>query len=809
MSRYYTYHIEVFTTNRVLVKVRNQQNDLIAEPHGVFSYDASTKEKLHKLHQSAREGHLSGALVEAFGEALFNALFDENLRRDFFTVLRKATRDDALLRIDLEIDDKELPDVASLPWEFARIPSNQEFSGLWLATSPKIILSRRRALWEMPESIELDADERLRIGLAVADPDRLGPIKYERIANVLKKVAKQSSGRIELIDILDHANAESIDALLEQEPQIFHFIGHGRLHNGSQRETGEVALVDDLLKTPVWVGAEQFAEIFNRHVPSVVVLQACEGGALSSSDAFAGVASQLVQRNIPIVIAMQYQISNITAQRFALKFYQRLVGGDPVDKAVQEARRHIALGRSGYQTRDFATPVIFMRVREGYLFQRLSFPVEFEPHTRQEQILYSTPPLRQVDLDLASVTKHQSSSNIVSYEKTRSQPQIFDILDSLQAERGSIPWYVLEYLFPSSGLMLGPDGKCPLWSLAQNGMTFRLTTITKLIIEQLQDKRFRNEYGDERFRSLLWSKVLLAFADSQRGFINRSLATLSQIESAINGIGISEIMAWHANVKSIVAGKLGLESQATTLAAHAIFVAEACGVFWLVTVIKLRMLHRTDWHKWETGKHPDHSAFEADLASSVKNMNYADPAPRLHIEALRSSVEVLHYSWSPSESNRALILANNTLSLLSSQPDHAERARMISEIGRIKLFSLKDPVNALPDLKQGALLLASSGNLARLRYYLSWLAEAYLKTEDKDRSALCAQAALFLHNKLYHNTKTDLPLVETITTLLSQDEKTVGNLMTNRSLYSISNSLAEATGIDALWWFNILYDSDA
>jgi len=32
-----------------------------------------------------------------------------------------------------------------------------------------------------------------------------------------------------------------------------------------------------------------------------------------------------------------------------------------VDKAVQEARRHIALGPAGFKSRDFATPVLFMR----------------------------------------------------------------------------------------------------------------------------------------------------------------------------------------------------------------------------------------------------------------------------------------------------------------------------------------------------------------------------------------------------------------------------------------------------------------
>ena len=46
-----------------------------------------------------------------------------------------------------------------------------------------------------------------------------------------------------------------------------------------------------------------------------------------------------------------------------------------VDKAVREARRHIALGPAGFNSRDFATPVLFTRDPEGRLFQRPETPI--------------------------------------------------------------------------------------------------------------------------------------------------------------------------------------------------------------------------------------------------------------------------------------------------------------------------------------------------------------------------------------------------------------------------------------------------
>lgn len=810
MSRHYTYRIQILTRTRVLVEVQNPQKDLVAEPHGTLRYGSSTKRKIEGFHHNARVGNLSGDQVRAFGEALFDVLLDDTLRRDFFSFLIKAKQEKVPLRVELEIDDIELPDIAALPWEFIRIPPNGDFGGLWLATAPNIVLLRRRKLWDTPEPIEIDINERLRIALAVAAPRNLGPVKYQRISNTLIKLINESDDRLQQLDLLDRADTHTLDGLLEREPHVFHFIGHARLQNINGREFGEVALVDPVDGTAEWIEDQQFSEAFNRSLPRVVVLQACEGAALSSSVAFVGLASQLVQRNIPVVIAMQYEISNLTAQRFALKFYQRLIDGDPVDKAVQEARRHIALGRLRYNTRDFATPVIFMRVREGRLFRRPSIPSRFEKHTKEAKLLY--PPLDRNWLaptrGVSTELKLLDNSEKAKTREINEQPQVFDILESLQVENESIPHYVLDYLFPESGIMLGPGGGCPLWWLAQHGKFSELARVSKLIIKQLQQKRYGWDYADLYFRSLLWSKVLFSFADSQRGFTNQSLSTIADVQGAIYGMGNSEIQAWDSNIRSILTGKLGLEDQAKQWAAHSVFVAEAAGAFWLATVVRLRMLHRSDWHKWERDEYPEHSSFQEELAVSLRPIKFANSRAQSHIEALRSSVEVLHYSWSPSDSNRALDTANKALSLLSAQPDQVERARVISEIGRIKLFSLGDPAPAVADLKEGSVILASSGNLARLRYYLTWLAEAYLMMEDKSQSLLCAGAALFLHKKLYENTRTDRALVERITNLLSQVEPAVATDMKSRSLYEISNSLAESTGINPLWWFNTIFGSE-
>jgi CHAT domain/Effector-associated domain 1 len=219
----------------------------------------------------------------------------------------------------------------------------------------------------------LSKNEKLRIALVVSAPSNLGDVEYKRVKEALEKLALEQATQVELLPVVNEANPEAVDDILALEPHIFHFIGHGRFENENQQQVGEIAFVDDIGEA-MWVDAGYFSQLFNRHRPGVMMLQACEGAMLSESQAFVGVASRVVQQNIPVVVAMQYEVSNATASRFACKFYKRLAQGAPVDIAVQEGRYAIALSATQYRKRDFAAPVIFMRVQDGYLFNTESVP---------------------------------------------------------------------------------------------------------------------------------------------------------------------------------------------------------------------------------------------------------------------------------------------------------------------------------------------------------------------------------------------------------------------------------------------------
>lgn len=362
------YAIRIASQSVVQVTQYDTSDTVTGRPTGRFGYHGAIRQRIQELQQQASRSDLTSATVRELGEVLARVLFDATLRRDFLNFYEQAQQMGAYVRLELDIDERAFPEVAALPWEWMYFPADHDYGALWLGTDPHIALIRCRAQWKLPLLHPLAPGERLRIALAVAAPQRLGAVKYEPLWEALQRLAHTQPERFAPPILVPEATLQSIEATLEQEPHLFHLIGHARLKD-AQQETGEIALADDLIPgEALWIDAQRFSDLFRRHRPGVVLLQACESGTLSSSQAFIGVASQVVQQQIPIVVAMQYAVSNATALRFAGTFYERLAKGDPVDKAVQEGRRSIALGPLGYTARDFATPITFMSAQHGQLF---------------------------------------------------------------------------------------------------------------------------------------------------------------------------------------------------------------------------------------------------------------------------------------------------------------------------------------------------------------------------------------------------------------------------------------------------------
>jgi tetratricopeptide (TPR) repeat protein len=367
-KKYFTYRICVNNEQRVQIEKYDTERQSLGRPSGDFCY-SKNREEIQQLLEIAHNNKLDKKQSCQLGEALFASLFDPVLSQDFLNFYFKVVQqEEQLLRIELDIDEEEMPEIAALPWEFLCLPERTNQGTVWLATDPNLVFSRRRALWNLVKPIQLEQGEKLRIALAISAPKDLPNVEYAEIQEYLEALANEQSEDIELLSIVNPATPTAINELLKQKPHIFHFIGHGRFENEEGEKIGQIALVRKILNKASWVDAKFFAGLFV-HIPrpGIVILQACEGGMQSESEAFRGVAAKIVGQNIPVVVAMQYEVANATASVFSSEFYKRLGKGEPVDIAAQNGRWMIGL-ETQYINRDFATPVIFMNVQDGYLF---------------------------------------------------------------------------------------------------------------------------------------------------------------------------------------------------------------------------------------------------------------------------------------------------------------------------------------------------------------------------------------------------------------------------------------------------------
>lgn len=112
------------------------------------------------------------------------------------------------------------------------------------------------------------------------------------------------------------------------------------------------------------VQAQSLKEMFTRHPehrPRLVILQTCWGDKVDG-DALYTIAQNIVGAGVPAVLAMQYDIGQRVADKFAGELYEGLLNGEPIDVAVRAGRIRLkdrdVSEASPY--RAFGTPVIYL-----------------------------------------------------------------------------------------------------------------------------------------------------------------------------------------------------------------------------------------------------------------------------------------------------------------------------------------------------------------------------------------------------------------------------------------------------------------
>ena len=290
------------------------------------------------------------------GTRLFDALFSDAILENFRAARAKVREQKKGLRLALRFDtaSEEHLRVARLPWELICDPKAPSF----LILENDIILIR---YLEQNDKIELPPQPApIHIVAVIANPEdeMLGRFDARSFEQSLKEQCKTHMVDLQ---ILPKATLACLrDYLVENPCDILHFTGHG----GSRRGTWALAFENEDGGSQ-YVTAEKLVTVLSGADIRLINLTSCETGRADRQRGFCpfnGMAHALAARQIPAVVAMQFPIKVPQALAFTKIFYRRLVKGDAVDVAVDEARIRLLMDAEDNHI-DWCTPVLFTRAR--------------------------------------------------------------------------------------------------------------------------------------------------------------------------------------------------------------------------------------------------------------------------------------------------------------------------------------------------------------------------------------------------------------------------------------------------------------
>jgi ATP/maltotriose-dependent transcriptional regulator MalT len=327
-------------------------------------------EELQDVLRIVEQGVVDEHYLAEFGAFLFSKLFTGDVASLYRTSLGMIRSQAKRLRIRLRIMP---PELAALPWEYLLDLQEQSF----LAISPETALVRYVPITLPVRPTTISPP--LRVLVVIASPHDLQPLDVAHEKAILLEALDEwvEQGRIQ-VEVLERATAAEISQAMRRfQPHVFHFVGHGLFEN----ETAYVVLEDESNNASL-VDERTFREFFSGcQETRLAVLNACQSATLSTSQPLVGLAPRLLQRQLSAVVAMQHPVSDKAASIFTREFYRSLALGLPVDAAISEARKGIFL-ELGVQSPSWGTPVLFLRAKDGLLFQvaeTAAQPLEIPP----------------------------------------------------------------------------------------------------------------------------------------------------------------------------------------------------------------------------------------------------------------------------------------------------------------------------------------------------------------------------------------------------------------------------------------------
>ncbi len=321
--------------------------------------------------ETVHADHVLDAL-KAWGSQAFNALFD---RRDAGEWLSKSDI------LQIRSDDAQ---VLSWPWEALFDPQ----AGTYLALRYRI--ERRLNNLADPPALGNLPNDRVNILMVVARPYERD-VRYRSIARPLVELIH--SGHLPAhVDILRPPTFDQLRQHLRAHPNYYHLVHFdlhgaygddaGNEHNSRHRYQGREGrlIFENSVGEPAPKSARDLSVLLHEHAVPCVILNACQAAMLDehAEDAFASVATALLQSGMRSVVAMTYSLCVSGAQVFLPAFYGRLFETGSVAEATLAGRQQMLSNKKRISARgpfpleDWLLPVLYQQVPVDFGFARQS-----------------------------------------------------------------------------------------------------------------------------------------------------------------------------------------------------------------------------------------------------------------------------------------------------------------------------------------------------------------------------------------------------------------------------------------------------
>ncbi|TBR58293.1 hypothetical protein B4U84_20385 [Westiellopsis prolifica IICB1] len=333
-------------------------------------------------------------LLVKIGQKLYQALFprDSEVAKVLERAITLAESSHIQLHIQFQFyaDPVRRSQLPYYPWEL--VHNGQKFLAQDRVTFSRYIAHRSTP----PNRLSVNKVNVLLVSSAAFDLEndleQLSEIEQQAIRKGIEKAKQKKHVFLTKLKVatFNELRAYLTENCGDKTPHVLHFDGHGiygkRCRNGKCRTIHKGVKVDkcrrcgDSLTRPEgylvfeddngkadYVSAQKLGDLLQQasfgndteqqRGVILAVLSACKSGmALAGDSAFNGIAQNLISRQVPAVVAMQYLVSVPAATAFAEQFYRSLGQQNPVATAVSQGRE--AMGFDGNQ---WYRPVLYLR----------------------------------------------------------------------------------------------------------------------------------------------------------------------------------------------------------------------------------------------------------------------------------------------------------------------------------------------------------------------------------------------------------------------------------------------------------------